>query len=393
MKNKLFIYLDTPEQVAWLLCDATGNIVHTLTQSTLADLTTIAATAEVIVVVPATDVLLTTVELPQLNKKQLINAIPYALEEHLLHEPTEYFFAVPENIRQAKLPVAVVRQTVMQQWINWLQQAQIMPERLFPAVFALEVLPQEWHAYIENEMAVVRTGIVSGFAVDTLNLMPLLLTELQQATLHIPQKIIVDQRDKAILELPTMAVAVEINNQPLTLLEQAVQTCWQTQPINLLQQQYQVVPQSTRAEKIWRTAVILALATLLLTITFTLIKYFYLSQQSQQLQSQISTIITEHFAGNQMPDDPTAKLKAKLERMQTAASGGEFLQLLAKAGPIFQANRLPFLSLDFANNQLRVRFPASVAAQVANVKKHLSSAGLKVQQASINQQIELTISR
>ncbi|QLH42224.1 MAG: hypothetical protein HWD59_05515 [Coxiellaceae bacterium] len=121
-----------------------------------------------------------------------------------------------------------------------------------------------------------------------------------------------------------MAVAVEINNQPLTLLEQAVQTCWQTQPINLLQQQYQVVPQSTRAEKIWRTAVILALATLLLTITFTLIKYFYLSQQSQQLQSQISTIITEHFAGNQMPDDPTAKLKAKLERMQTAASGGEF---------------------------------------------------------------------
>ncbi|QLH42222.1 MAG: hypothetical protein HWD59_05505 [Coxiellaceae bacterium] len=91
MKNKLFIYLDTPEQVAWLLCDATGNIVHTLTQSTLADLTTIAATAEVIVVVPATDVLLTTVELPQLNKKQLINAIPYALEEHLLHEPTEYF--------------------------------------------------------------------------------------------------------------------------------------------------------------------------------------------------------------------------------------------------------------------------------------------------------------
>ncbi|QLH42223.1 MAG: hypothetical protein HWD59_05510 [Coxiellaceae bacterium] len=82
----------------------------------------------------------------------------------------------------------MVRQTVMQQWINWLQQAQIMPERLFPAVFALEVLPQEWHAYIENEMAVVRTGIVSGFAVDTLNLMPLLLTELQQATLHIPQK-------------------------------------------------------------------------------------------------------------------------------------------------------------------------------------------------------------
>ncbi|QLH42225.1 MAG: hypothetical protein HWD59_05520 [Coxiellaceae bacterium] len=69
------------------------------------------------------------------------------------------------------------------------------------------------------------------------------------------------------------------------------------------------------------------------------------------------------------------------------------MQLLAKAGPIFQANRLPFLSLDFANNQLRVRFPASVAAQVANVKKHLSSAGLKVQQASINQQIELTISR
>ena len=82
MQEKLVIDISAADETrpSWAIVDAHGVVRQSAMHDSTEGLTHIADLKQVIVIVPAIDVLLTVVRLPKMNRTRLLQAIPFALE-------------------------------------------------------------------------------------------------------------------------------------------------------------------------------------------------------------------------------------------------------------------------------------------------------------------------
>jgi len=111
--------------------------------------------------------------LPSTAQRHLAQMVPYALEDELASDIEQLHFAWPAQAKSDDLAVAVVAHSQMQQWLDWLKQADIRPQHLYPDIYMLPHEPGEWQAMrVANEGAaqgddvVVRMGPHQGFTVE-----------------------------------------------------------------------------------------------------------------------------------------------------------------------------------------------------------------------------------
>ncbi len=109
-KEILIIYLHDDEfaKPSWVIVDPDGKIRQYAIRDDAAGLMQIAYDKQVIVIVPATDVLLTTTILPKMSQSRLQQALPYALEEQLITDVENLHFAIALKQSNDELTVAVV---------------------------------------------------------------------------------------------------------------------------------------------------------------------------------------------------------------------------------------------------------------------------------------------
>jgi general secretion pathway protein L len=123
----------------------------------------IAEAREVVVLVPAEDVLLTEVKLATRNRAQLVQAVPYAVEDLLLAPVEELQFAAVRAGGDA-VGVAVVAQGVLRGWLERLASAGIEPDVLLPDSLALPHAPGRAQVMLEDARATLRIAPWSAFA-------------------------------------------------------------------------------------------------------------------------------------------------------------------------------------------------------------------------------------
>ena len=114
--QKTIIYLDPfiAPQASWVTVNSSNHIVQTVMQGNLYDIPA-SENNDIIVIVPAQDILLTAAQLPKLNASRLQQALPFALEEHLIDDVSQLHFAIGEYQTDGTYPAAVVTQ---QKWMN-----------------------------------------------------------------------------------------------------------------------------------------------------------------------------------------------------------------------------------------------------------------------------------
>ena len=86
----------------------------------------LAAGGRVIALAPGADVLLTTATLPTRNRKRMYAAVPFALEEQLISDIDALHFALGNTSQLGPVPVAVVERQHMQQWLDMLQEVELL---------------------------------------------------------------------------------------------------------------------------------------------------------------------------------------------------------------------------------------------------------------------------
>jgi len=107
--HKIIVYLQAESDlVSWAHLNEASMIQRTASNQTLDDIFSIAADKEIIVIVPAEDVLLTQVKMPKLTRHRLRQALPYALEEQVLGEVTDLHFAMGPYQPDETVPVAII---------------------------------------------------------------------------------------------------------------------------------------------------------------------------------------------------------------------------------------------------------------------------------------------
>src|ERR1700684_4121259 len=129
MPQTLLLRLPVPgqEETEWLTLDELGAPATLKQRGPLSLAAAVARSAKVVVLAPATQILLAEPELPPGSGVRLARGVPFALEEQLTQDGDELCFALGRRQPNGRTPVAVVSRGVLQAWLAELTGAGIEP--------------------------------------------------------------------------------------------------------------------------------------------------------------------------------------------------------------------------------------------------------------------------
>ncbi|MGP9802985.1 type II secretion system protein GspL [Rheinheimera sp. NSM] len=340
----------------------------------LADLAIRLGQRPVIALVPASDVVLKQVNLPGKPNRQLLQALPYMLEEDQAEDIEQLFLALGNLVHhdgQYSQQVAVCRHEQMEQWLHWLQQAGFSVSRLLPD--ALLIPEQQLPACIQlHEQWLLKQNSWQVTAIDAAWWGDYLqLAALPMLTSYSPWP-------QEVLQ-PYQAAEPEL---PLALLAGQLQH----NDFNLLQGDYKPKRQSNPQLQLWQSSAILAGLCLTLYLLQLGITNWQLGRQSLALQQQSLALYQQAFPGERV-----VNLNLQLQQKLAAASGADaersFLALLAKLQQ--QLAQVPDISLEnlrFDAKRAELRFQAKGDGfqSFERLKNALEQAGFSVEQGALS---------
>ena len=367
MRNTLLLRKDSAggDSWRWLRLGNDGESQGDIHAGSLADAAGEAGGQRVVVLVPGKDCLLTQVDIPgRSSRAKLLRAVPYALEEQLSDEVEHLHFAIGTSMDGGQWPVVVISKAYMDSLMADVTEAGLDVQQVIPEILAIPYAGNETSVLVENDIALVRTGSVAGYAVDSDNLGMLLALQEVDEDEQLPALHLYVRQDN--LQPDTAGFVGETRvepypGDPLSVFADGLDAS----AINLLQGAYSRAGDWARALRPWRATAALLLAGVLVSNIVIGINYYRLSQQSDQLKVQIEEVFRKALPATKRIVNPRVQIQQQLDSLQrSAGAGGGFLSLLSQAGFVlkgtqgveiggasFRAGRLD-MDLTVANLQL-----------------------------------------
>ncbi len=378
MRPTLLIRLhEDPERCAWLILSDDGPPTPHRGPLTDIDAATLGQVRDVRVLVPTGRLLLTTARIPSRQRQQILQALPYALEERLIDDVEGLHFAIGPRDAAGLIPTAVVDRACMDDWLACLHAARIEPGLMAPDVLALPLPGSgQWSLCLDDGLALFRTGPYTGFVCDRQNL-PVVLAAIAED--ERPAELILHRcSDDVNEDLPPLAVPIEVVDHDTPLLALLGEGLRTTPSIDLLQGGYS---RNRQIEELWQYArPTIVLVVLLLVVVFAgrLVEAHRLGQERERLATAVEALYRATF-----PEDKRiVNLRAQAERhlaalrKSTGASDGPaFFTLMGRAAPILaQTPGITIQRLTFRNGVLSLRLTLPSLAAVETLKDRLGSA-------------------
>jgi general secretion pathway protein L len=379
MPDRLLLRLASDGGLTWLRQRA-GTPVVAGSVAGAPPASALAGAREIVVLVPAEDVLLTEVKLAARNRAQLLQAVPYAVEDLLL-DPVEDLHFTAARTGGVSVGVAVVAQRALRGWLDRLAADGIEPDVLVPDSLALPATPGRIHAMIEDGRATLRLAPWSAFACS--------LAELDQRLVRLeaaPPLEVHDFRAAPPLALPgTLAGYHERRRDPLAWLGQGHGAA----PLNLLEGRF-APRRRARGSRAWQVAAGLAAAVVLLAFADLGGEVLRLSRASTRLDALAREEVRKAF-----PDVDAAQLdrlspeqlvRDRLERLRGGAGAGELLQRLGSIGPVIgSSSRIQTRGLEYRNGTFELALRAPDVAALDVVRERLGATpGLRAEVTAAN---------
>ncbi len=339
--DRLFIHLTEEEQVECLLVAEQNQPPIRQVCASLTEAAGYGHGRQVIVLVPSEQVILTEVAVPTSNRQRQAQAVPYLLEDLLVDDVDRLHFALG-SYQGGKVKVAAAAHEQMRRWMQRLAEAGIQTKFMVPDLLALPFSEEMWNIVLTGKIAMVRTGLQSGFSFDVENLPVLLEQALEQAGENRPQHLqVMDCRDNQDVALETvLPQGVEYRMSGcdkglLPLLAQGYRDD-SSHLINLLQGQYSQRERLSKLWRPWRLAAALLAALLVVQGVMAGVEYQRLSLEKKRLVKQVEENFRQGFPAIKRIVNPKLQAERSLKSMRGQGSGAGFLVLLADAGPVLQ---------------------------------------------------------
>ena len=165
------------DPVSWLVYSTTdddiiasGELENADALSTLNERT---GQRTVIALAPSSEILLKWVTLPPRAGRKVIAALPFMLEEELATDISQQFFALGPKIGNEQA-VAVVSHEKLQQWQQWLGEAELFCDTIIPDVLAVPYTEDGWSVLTLGEQLLVRQDNFKGIQGEQEWLLPTL---------------------------------------------------------------------------------------------------------------------------------------------------------------------------------------------------------------------------
>lgn len=391
MPDNLYLRLGTAE-VEWLLLDDISDVVRVRGKGSFEEFVEMTAdltwSGGVYAMIPGENVLLTSAAVPSKQKRQILQAVPYMVEERLATEVEDCHFAIGDRREDGEIGVAVLDHDYLATWLARLKEANIYPRSITPDVL---LVPRESAAtvMVDGERVLVRTGTTGGFCVEK-SLFPTiatLLTNTQRAGLTV--LVHPDEEEQAQLQLTQ--IHLEGDKEPdVRKLEytpfEALCRHYDRDALNLLQGEFRVEEETGTNTGAWRSAAILAGCAFLLHLLLVTAQGIYLDVKGRHYEARATELYRDVFPNDRNVRDMRRRWQAHLSGQPTDGSA-DFLNLFRQTAKNLPGSRLVLNNVNYneSRGDMILQLQAPNSDQLVAFSQTLSKIGLQADVGTISQ--------
>lgn len=372
-------------EASWLLADSDGRALSAVQSGALSAAAAAALGRRVAVLVPASEALCTTVELPQTSAARAPQVVAYALEEQLVADVDSQHFAIGPGADAARTPVTVIARTTMDAWLTQLSAAHLHPDLLVVDAALLPRFTGYAVALLEGELLSISDAAGNS---STLSAPPggfdaalaVALGKLAATTAMLFHTTAPDwQRRSAEIE----AARGQLASLKVQLLSSGVLPWLAAQlhtatPVNLLQGAY--ARRSTPAAhwQRWRLAAVLAGALLLVHVGAQAYRLWSLTHTERELDAATAQLLGPALNAAGGSGSVRQRLERALVGAQAAGDASGLLpamQVLAQAMSSVPGARIE--ALTFQDGALQLKLHTADAQSLERINQSLRTAGWK----------------
>lgn len=351
----------------------------------LADLPAEAAHAQTHVWAPATEAVLLRAHLPTRSHRQIMQALPYALEEQLLDPPQELHFAYQRDADDG-IVVAVAARARLRAWLDALASVGIRPRSVAPAVLGLPLESGSWTIGFTGHECLLRTGPLAGIgaplAGDPPQTLRAALREAREQGLA-PQRLLLFTPPRDLngpqwaetLAIPIELAATDTESSALPTL-------------NMLHGEFSARPQWRGIARPYLPAAALLLVWLTAAFVVDVVEWARLWNTQREQQHAMHALLLKSFPDTKAVLDPAKQLQRNLALLQTRGGptlADDFLPLLTRATPSLQPNRgVHLLSLSYGERSITLNVALPSEAALATLTATLRAEHLEVEAQTTN---------
>lgn len=398
MSEYLVIRLgENPQQLAqWIAVDSSGARHSPPAEGPLAESVATIGDRQVIVLVPSTEVLSTTVEIP-LKGAKLIAALPFALEEFLADDIDQLHFAAGRKRANGKIPVSVVGRQNMDDWLAILGEAGISAHSVIADNYGLARIPgtismllAEDQVFINDgaNLELVMQGVSPGDALAAIGALDDGSaeddsSESQDESAQLPRHVLVycGAADEERYQHDWIAMRQELDSVDVKLLSDGViprlaATVATGAGINMLQGPYGRKKEYSGLFQPWKTAAMLLLAFAIVGMAAKVTDYYLLTKQEADLRQIFNTEYQQAVAGAAETDDPVRVIESLRRRLGNVESPPIFLQTMEQLSRAMQQNKEAKLqAISFRAGVVDIRITAPNVATLDSIQRAIAESG------------------
>jgi general secretion pathway protein L len=339
--------------------------------------------------VPAMDVLLTSVHIPARSSTKIRNALPFALEEDLAEDIENLHFAVGERQENNSLPVAVVSNEKMTGWLTTLNDAGIEPVIVAAENHGLSRIPGTMSLLVDGETIMFNDGGNADFVMQDVKPSDVLVVagqlgesdnEREGGSGHL-LVFCSAAEDEALshdwLALRSELSSVDVNVLPDGVLPKLAVTVAAGHGINLLQGEYGQKTEYGPMLRPWKFAAALLLGLAMVGLLTKGLAYYKLTQDEVALQSQFVSEYRQ-IRPNDTREiiDPVATVNSLRQGANASGVPQVFLPSLRELGAAIAANsdaKIEVISYRAGIIDLRLTVPD--VATLDSIQKAVTASG------------------
>lgn len=387
--ESLLIYSGVGDSdVQWLVLDKSGSPTSESGQDDLATVAARASGRRLIWLIKGEDVWLAQRKVVAASKRQLAQALPYALEDELASDVDSLLFAhAPVG---EETGVAVIDRGLLTGGLELLQQHGLKPGRILPDLVLLPLADDSWYLRQDGERVLLRKGPVDGFVCDRHTLPLMLDSALAQAGEGPPASLLL-AGDPALLAdcagLPEVKQVDEVGL--LTLLASGLPQAPRVDFGALLGSGNLFSPADRRR---WSIAAALAVLALGLAAGERWLAVDRLQQHNQQLSQAIERVYLDTFPQSR-PENPPVQMEQKLQALRKGGSDGGFLAALAGVvNELAAVEGLKVEGLEYRSSLLVLRLQGKDLQQLNSLKQAIEKGGERTAEIQSVNQVDTGVS-
>jgi general secretion pathway protein L len=359
---------------SWLTLDASGGLTAGPATGTLEQAAEVAPGRQVIWLVGAEDIRLEQRDIPARGRKQLAQAIPYALEDELAEDVADLHFAF--EAEGDRVSVAVVRRALLRATLERLNALGIHPRQAVPDCLALPLEEDRWSLLVDQDRVLLRSGPRSGMACDP----GMLSLVVGSALAEIPE----EARPRGLRvwacapggELPELPLEVEAQTC-VNALEVMAGGLGGPGGIDLLQGEFSAHERQARQLRRWWPVAAAIVLGAILAIVDKGLEVQRLERQQALVTERIQQVFRQTFPDVSRVVDARVQMEQKLAvlRSEQGVERG-FLSMLADTvAPLKAQPEVTLKGLEFRNQVLELSLEARDVQQLDALRQALEADG------------------